>query len=1105
MRKAAFLKKVLVVLVIFLSTQQLFPQDKVKRVDVTEIILNAIDYEKEGEYEKAYEEMCKIPEKDSTYSSSLTSRAYYLNRMEDMEDEAIKVTEAGLKLKYHANKYYFLINNAGAYLRLEKYKTAIEKYDEILEKYPKNFLVYYNKGLAYEGIKKFEKASEMYQKAITLNPYHANSHLKLGILCHNEHHISQATMCINMYLLLDPDGSNSFNVLNAFNNMLKTKNEKVKHDGVEISEDDESFEETDLLINNYVALNKKYKTPSKIKLAIIKQTHLLLQKLDDYEGYGGFWEKYYVPFYKFILKDNHFNQFAYTIAYSVENPKYKALINKNISGIKSFIKIYRDKWEEIIGKQEAIIDGKKKNVTYLYSDKNFGIGVLNNDKCIGKWEVFNNYGGLSSVGIFDDDGEKHGKWIYYDKYGNISEENIYVHGKINDECFTYHENGKIEISCNYKDGKLHGNYERYRKNGSLKLKCTYVDGEIDGDYISYHDLGEGYIKYKIPYKKDKIEGIVYEYFSDGKEKSEMTFKDDKKEGTETIYYNDGQIDTKKEFEDGKLEGEFVEYHFNGTIYRKGICKEGYYEGYWVSHYSNKSKQNETHYSKGKIDGVMKKHDRDGKLYCEFNYRKGEVISYKFFNKKQEIIKEAKKQKGEFYYEGHNAIGNIISEGLYDISGGNKGEWKYYDDNHVLSSKESYTDGSLTGISTTYHLNGEVKSLTPYENDTIHGYYSSFFSNKQLKKQGWYHKGKPTGEWIFYYVDGTVQNKKYFTNGKLYGESENFTVNGKLQSEYLYLDDDLKTEYFYNPDGEVFDVIDLDVDSSLHIVTTKYMNGKTDQVYTFRYDTKHGDYKGYFFGGKKRATGNYFDGEKHGEWIWYYESGKIETKGTFFHGNKIGTWINYHENGKIENEDNYDSGYEHGFWKTFSEKGVLLQEQEYVIGERNGAMNLYSEDGKLQLIRYYDNGRLIGYSYLDKNSKKLPMIPIVNETVKIVSYFNNGKVGREIDFVNGKFQGSYKEYYYTGQICEDLNYVDSERHGECKTYHSNGKLRDEMNYNRGNLHGTIKEYYTNGKLKKEATYLNNDYHGTYKKYDSSGKLIKEKEYFDGEVISEKIIK
>lgn len=120
-------------------------------------------------------------------------------------------------------------------------------------------------------------------------------------------------MCFNMYLLLEPDADNAFTILNSLDNIVKSKNENSRDSKIMLSEDDNSFEEIDLVLTNRIALNTNYKTGNEIDIALIRQNHALLQQLKDFSGNNGFWDTKFIPFYKWIQDNGYFDIFSYTI------------------------------------------------------------------------------------------------------------------------------------------------------------------------------------------------------------------------------------------------------------------------------------------------------------------------------------------------------------------------------------------------------------------------------------------------------------------------------------------------------------------------------------------------------------------------------------------------------------------------------------------------------------------------------------------------------------------------------------------------------------------------------------------------------------------------
>lgn len=114
-----------------------------------------------------------------------------------------------------------------ALLRSKKYEEAIEFYNSLINIYPKNYLCHYNLGVSYDKNGDIPKAVQYYKNSILYNAYYSSSHLSLGNICFQQGNITQALMCWNMYLIINPDSKNSLQVLNGINDAVSKKIRKI--------------------------------------------------------------------------------------------------------------------------------------------------------------------------------------------------------------------------------------------------------------------------------------------------------------------------------------------------------------------------------------------------------------------------------------------------------------------------------------------------------------------------------------------------------------------------------------------------------------------------------------------------------------------------------------------------------------------------------------------------------------------------------------------------------------------------------------------------------------------------------------------------------------
>ena len=255
------MKNIISLAVLLLCLAKFSAQEKISFIDLDEIYEQISDKSSLEDYAKNVELLNKISENDSSYCRILVSKSYYqLNSKK--YDDALKTVNEGLARECGDLNLSFYINKGLTYTLMEEYDKAIEVYNTALITYPKNAELWCNKGIAYENASKIDKAIDAYQTAITLKPTYGRPHLQLGNICYKQDRITQALMCFNIYLILIIDEENAFNTLQSLNNAVSSRNENEANPDLEISPDDDAFDELDLILSNKIALNKKYKTES---------------------------------------------------------------------------------------------------------------------------------------------------------------------------------------------------------------------------------------------------------------------------------------------------------------------------------------------------------------------------------------------------------------------------------------------------------------------------------------------------------------------------------------------------------------------------------------------------------------------------------------------------------------------------------------------------------------------------------------------------------------------------------------------------------------------------------------------------------------------------
>ncbi|NKI33142.1 hypothetical protein [Croceivirga thetidis] len=1083
----------------FLFVQNLRSQEELPKIDYKEVSAKAEKFVESGEYQKVIDELNKINPNDSIYADALLSKSFYALQLKDYP-LAMQYAEEGLALPFGENKEAFYQNYGVALINNESYEEAISSFNSALLEFPKNYKLRYNLGVAHEYSGDIKNAVLAYEESIFLNPLYKKPYSQLGGLCAKNGLVSQALLCYNMYLLVSPEGS--FSSLKYINDFASAPTEIENKLEGGISNIDGEFEELDLILSSGLALNNDYETGNKIEIALVKQNHALLNQISEVTVENGFWGDKVIPLFKWINDNGYFDLFTYTINYDIQNEKFKAIIEKNEEEIVEFYNAFKKKWIEL-NQDYLNKTGNNKIIVNGYFDEYFqGIGKLENEKLVGQWEFYNENGSVKSKGEFDSSGQRINNWTWFNADGSINETSTYVNGNLEGPNKGYYPNGKPMFEATYQDDDLNGHYSYFNNKGAQTQSKYFKNGVLDGMYESYFPVGSKIKEYQIPYSDGKIEGEVTQYFITGDTLLNVNFKAGKRHGIETSYFITGNKSGISKYSEGELNGPYLVYYPNGQIKSEGNTKSDYYEGPYTEYYSNGNLKSSYNYDEGVINGLYKVYDRDGKLHYEYEYRKNEVIAYTFFDKDGNIIKEARKKGGEFFYEEYSPFGVKMTEGLYDIKGGKIGEWKYYSNNGVLSATCTYKDNLLDGKYTSYHSSGELLSISHYSENVIDGYYKEFYPNGQLYMQGWYKNGKEFGEWRFYYKDGTMYSKNFYHKGQLHGNQVYFGVEGQPSSTNTYRFGELIKQVYFKSNGQVLQEIDHNAFPADTTLVFYYENKEPQIRTTYSYGVQNGPFMYLDFYGNTLQKGNYLNGEKHGEWITFHENGQVLNKTNYLNGKEHGDYERFNDDGILQEEGIYNLGELSGEWKTYDKKGRLSYTNNYSMGLLHGTRKFYDGPDNLELIRHYEYDRVIGYSYLDSNGTEIAMVPLKNETGNVTSYFQNGKISREMTYKNGVFDGKYLDYYPTGQMESDINYKYGKYHGKRTQFFENGNLELEEVYLMDDLHGPYKAYYQNGKLKEEGNYKNGSKTGVWRYYDESEKKSKEETYFNGAVVTSK---
>ncbi len=1076
-----------------------YTQENVELINSGDLIDQGVKLHDEEEYEEAIKIYEKISRNDTNYSLGLAELSLSLLANKDYE-KTKEVCREGIKLESDEG-HMFYMHYATALDDSDDPDSAIIVYKQGLKKYPNHQLMNFNLGITYYRVEKYQEAIDVLKKSILLNPYHSSSHMALGKICAELGYVTQAMLSLNMFLILEPGTQRSVDYLQYMDKWLGSDMNKDSDKDVILTEKGDDFSEIDVLIRNRVALNSKYKAKSKLTYPVVMQTQVLFEKLKYRKNDGGFWMENYVPVFKDIYRDGDFAPYIYYILSNLNSDKVQKLVKKSKKKIDNLTEILNQKIIKIRASRVIQWDGKKRDMKHWFykSNKIQAIGEYDVDNEINKgyWEYYYYTGIISSKGNYNSKGEKIGMWEYYFNNGKIKEKLYYKEGKIDGYDTHYYNNGKILSTYSYKDSKANDTAKYYSNVGALTSSELFENDVLSGEGKRYFNNGK--VHYSYTNKNGKLDEKLYEYDAKGQLIYECDYDEGKRNGIYKTYYSKGKVKYEMNYKNGEYDGDAKNYYYTGQIEIEGQYKEGKSVGKFKKYYIDGTLKEEYEYDeKGKFQGDYKGYDRDGKLHYVFVYEKDKMVNCKYFNKEGEIVKQGNKKGNKLIVDGIYPDGTKKVKGIF-VNGEKDGEWTYYNNYGGIKDVSLYKDGKLKGISKEYFNNGNLSSELNYTKGEGDGYFKSYYSNGQLYAEGWYVKDEMQGDWLYYFANGKMKEHEYYLNGELEGTSAYYNTSGLLKLEEVYNDGKCLRNYIYDSLNNAYQSFEFDKKSQ--IIEYKDIAGNKAKDISFAYNVIEGPCKTYNYNGKLMTKSQYINGEIDGEYLKYNKDGKIISKKNYQLGELNGKVYEYFENGKMKYDREYVNDKAVGTWIWYFDNGKISLKKQIVDELTHGNVEFYCKVGLLELIKIYEYGEVIGYTYKGKNGKLVDIIYLDNGNGEIIAYYSNGEKSYEATYKDGYMSGPLKYYYPNGKLKSERNMVYGNYEGKYKQYYNSGKLKDEGNYIYDELDGLCKYYYSNGKIKKELTYVFGVLHGNCKYYNKYEKLTHQRIFYNGQMLSE----
>lgn len=148
----------------------------------------------------------------------------------------------------------------------------------------------------------------------------------------------------------------------------------------------------------------------------------------------------------------------------------------------------------------------------------------------------------------------------------------------------------------------------------------------------------------------------------------------------------------------------------------------------------------------------------------------------------------------------------------------------------------------------------------------------------------------------------------------------------------------------------------------------------------------------------------------------------------------------------------------------------------INGKAEGEVRLFDINGNLILIGNLKNDQRNGFFY--------DLDPDTGDTLRILEFRNNLREGKALS------------YYPDGTLSQESNFVNNQLEGTVTSYFEEGIIRDRTNFKNNKPEGLSEAFFPNGKPKTKINFLAGQYHGPYEEFDESGQLVFSTNYSRG---------
>lgn len=299
-----------------------------------------------GDYKGAielYEKALKIDPASPLVNYEISSSYYAWKNYE----KAIAYSDIVIGLKSNFVDEAYILKGSAQDM-MDKPKDAIATYKEAIKEYPNNHLLYFNLALTSYNIKEYKEAEQAVQKALTIKPSHASSHLLLGYVMNDQGSRVKSLLALYNFLLLEPNSGRAKAACKLLETEMKQGVKKSGDKSISITfnpgRESDEFNAAELMLSLLESSKSLEKNKNKPDCELFADnTKSFFSVLGELKkNNNGFWWNYYVDFFYEMTTKKHVEAYSYYITQSKEDATINSWVTANKDKVDALLKWFAD-------------------------------------------------------------------------------------------------------------------------------------------------------------------------------------------------------------------------------------------------------------------------------------------------------------------------------------------------------------------------------------------------------------------------------------------------------------------------------------------------------------------------------------------------------------------------------------------------------------------------------------------------------------------------------------------------------------------------------------------------------------------------------------------